>query len=417
MKSEMVSQPTNSQLLERGPGFASGLADLTRNLNASTITAGIVAAVFGCTGPALIVMNAAQAGNLTPPQAISWLFAIYFFGGLISIILALYYKQPVNGAYSIPGAVMLIGSLKSYGFTDASGAYLVAGILVLILGLSGLIGKVMKWLPVPIVMAMIAGAMIRFGTGIVTSTQTAPLIGAATLIGYFAAPKISKKMPPILTALVLGILAASFAGQLNFANVQYKLIGPELVMPTFNFGAMLSIAIPLAVLVLGAENAQAYGVLVSQGYKPPINAMTIISGIGGMVTAVFGGHNANIAGPMTAICSSEEAGENKEGRYAATVVNGVVFGAFGLIASIAVAFVAGLPNTLIGIVAGLAMIGVLISSFEYAFSTKKFRTGAFFALVIAISNVTILKISAPFWALLGGVIVSLIAERKDFDNQ
>ncbi len=187
-----------------------------------------------------------------------------------------------------------------------------------------------------------------------------------------------------------------------------------MVMPTFDIGAMISIAIPLAVLVMGAENAQAYGVLLSQGYKPPINAMTVISGIGGIITAFFGGHNANIAGPMTAICSSDEAGDDKEKRYGATIVNGVLFGGFGLIASIAVAFVAGLPKHLVGIIAGLAMIGVLISSFEYAFATKKFRVGAFFALVIAISGVAFFKIASPFWALLGGVIASLIVEPQDF---
>jgi len=403
-------------IYEKGPGFASGLTTLKESLHAKAITAGFVAAVFGCTGPALIVMSAAQAGNLTQPQAISWIFSIYFFGGLISLILALYYKQPINGAYSIPGAVMLIASLKEYGFQDASGAYLVAGIIVLVLGLSGLIGKVMKWLPVPIVMAMIAGAMVRFGTGIITSAQAAPAIGIATLVGYFAAPKISKKIPPILLSLISGMAAAAVTGQMNFANVKYTMVAPSLVMPTFDIGAIISIAIPLAVLVLGAENAQAYGVLLSQGFKPPINAMTVISGLGGIVTAFFGGHNANIAGPMTAICSSDEAGEDKEKRYGATIVNGVLFGAFGLIASIAVAFVAGLPKHLIGIIAGLAMIGVLISSFEYAFATKKFRTGAFFALMIAISGVAFFKIASPFWALIGGVVASLIVEPRDFQE-
>lgn len=402
------------RIFEKGPGFASGLADLKESLHAKALTAGVVAAVFGCTGPALIVMNAAQTSNLTQAQTISWIFSIYFFGGLISIILALYYKQPINGAWSIPGAVMLISSLKEYGFQDASGAYLVAGLIVLFLGLSGLIGKVMKWLPVPIVMAMIAGAMLRFGTGIITSSQAAPAIGLATLAGYFIAPKISKKIPPILLSLVSGMTAAAVTGQLNFANVEYTMVAPAMVMPTFDIGAMISIAIPLAVLVMGAENAQAYGVLLSQGYKPPINAMTVISGIGGIITAFFGGHNANIAGPMTAICSSDEAGDDKEKRYGATIVNGVLFGGFGLIASIAVAFVAGLPKHLVGIIAGLAMIGVLISSFEYAFATKKFRVGAFFALVIAISGVAFFKIASPFWALLGGVIASLIVEPQDF---
>ena len=403
-------------LYEKGFGFASGWADFFKHMNSYTITAGIVATVFGCTGPALIVLNAAQTGKLTEIQAISWLFSIYFFGGLLGILLASYYKQPINGAWSIPGAVMLIDALKTNSINEAAGAYFIAGVIVLVLGLTGLIGKVMRWLPVPIVMAMIAGAMIRFGTGIITNTGTAPLIGLATLAGYFIAPKISKKLPPILTALLIGVIAAAVTGKLNFAGVSFNLVGPQLIMPSFNFGTMLSIAIPLAVLVMGAENAQAYGVLVSQGYKPPINAMTIISGIGGMVTSFFGGHNANIAGPMTAICSSEEAGPNKDGRYVASIINGITFGAFGLFASIAVAFVKGLPAGLVSIVAGLAMIGVLISSFEYAFTTKKFRVGVFFALVIAMSGISIFKISAPFWALLGGVLISLIAEPKDFQS-
>ena len=46
-------------------------------------------------------------------------------------------------------------------------------------------------------------------------------------------------------------------------------------------------------------------------YKAPVNAMTVISGFGGIFSGLVGAHNANIAGPMTAICSSSEAGEDK----------------------------------------------------------------------------------------------------------
>jgi benzoate membrane transport protein len=130
---------------------------------------------------------------------------------------------------------------------------------------------------------------------------------------------------------------------------------------------------------------------------------------------MFGGHNANIAGPMTAICSSEEAGNDKEKRYTASVVNGILFGLFGVIASISLAFVSGLPGALISIVSGLAMINVLYGAYHIGFGTNKFKLGAFFALAIALSGVTIFKISAPFWALVGGVIVSYIAERHDFE--
>ena len=163
--------------------------------------------------------------------------------------------------------------------------------------------------------------------------------------------------------------------------------------------------------MIGAENAQATGVLMAEDYRPPVNAMTIISGIGGVAAGFLGGHNANIAGPMTAICSSEQAGENKEGRYAATVVNGVLFAAFGLLAGAAVPIVLSLPSALIGTVAGLAMIGVLLSAFQNAFGKSLGnQTGAFVALAVAMSNVSFIGISAPFWALVAGVIVSALVE-------
>ena len=396
------------------PGIKEGLRDFPKSLNPKTITAGIVAAIFGCTGPALLVIKAATDGGLTEVQTISWLFSIYFFGGLISIILALRFKMPINGAYSIPAAVMMIAVIKEFSIYEAAGAYLISGIIVMVLGFSGIIGKVMKWIPLPIVMAMIAGAMIKFGIGIVTKTVASPVIGLAALIGFFILPKILKRLPHVLGAIILGALVAAFTHQVHWEGANFAFIGPALIAPKFTFEAIISIALPLSVLVIGAENAQATGVLISQNYKPPVNEMTIISGIGGILTSMFGGHNANIAGPMTAICSSEEAGEDKEKRYAATVINGIVFGLFGVFASLALAFVKGLPGALISVVSGLAMINVLYGAFHIGFGTNKFKLGSFFALCIALSGVTIFKISAPFWALVGGVLISYLVEKADF---
>ena len=396
------------------PGIKQGIKDFRQGLSTKSITAGVVAAIFGCTGPALIVIQAATSGGYTEVQTISWLFSIYFFGGLISVLLALRYKMPINGAYSIPAAAMMITILQGFSIYDAAGAYLVSGVLVMALGFSGLIGKVMKWIPLPIVMAMIAGAMIRFGTGIVVNSNAAPVLGISTLIGFFVLPRIIKRMPPVLGAIIAGVIAAAITNQLNFSGVDFNFVGPALIVPRFSVSAIVSISIPLTVLVIGAENAQAVGVLISQGYKPPINNMTIISGLGGILTSFFGGHNANIAGPMTAICSSEEAGEDKDKRYAASIVNGILFSLFGIFASIALTFVRGLPGALVGIIAGLAMINVLYMAFNIGFGTKKFKFGSFFALVIALSGISLFKIGAPFWALVGGALISYLVEQQDF---
>ncbi|AKG73547.1 benzoate/H(+) symporter BenE family transporter [Salinicoccus halodurans] len=387
---------------------------LKETLNIKTISAGVLAAIFGCTGPALIVIGGAQNGGLTQVETISWLFAIYFFGGILGIFLSLRYRQPIAGAYSIPAAVLVAGALTTNTLSEATGAYLIAGIIVLLLGISGMIGKVMRWIPVPIVMAMIVGAMISFGTDMILSIEKAPLIAGTAVALYLLSTALTKKVPAILPAFIGTMAVALAMGQFSLSGMEPALVIPQLVMPTFSFEAIISLSIPLALLVIGAENAQATGVLISQGYKPPINMMTIFSGVGGILTSLFGGHNANIAGPMTAICASEEAGENKEKRYGAVIVNGTLFALFGIFAGVAVPFVTAMPGTLVGTIAGLAMIGVLLSSLQAAFSETKFQIGAFFALIIGISGISFFGISAPFWSILGGVAVSLAIEQKDF---
>ncbi|WP_117017503.1 benzoate/H(+) symporter BenE family transporter [Aeribacillus pallidus] len=389
----------------------------TKHLNINTVSAGTLAAIFGCTGPALIIIGGAADGGLTHEQTISWLFAVYFFGGLLGIYLALKYRQPIAGAYSIPGAVLVAGALSQFSLNEMAGAYFVAGVIVLLLGITRTIGKIMNWIPVPIVMGMIVGAMIRFGTGMITSIEKAPLIAGVAVLVYLLSVRFIKVIPPILTSFIVSVILVVIMNEFQIQDQQSSFILPQILIPSFSLEAIVSVSIPLAFLVIGAENAQATGVLMAQGYKPPVNVMTIISGIGGMVTSFFGGHNANIAGPMTAICASEEAGKNKEGRYASVVVNGILFSLFGLLAGIVVPFVTALPSVLVGTIAGLAMISVLVNSLQSAFSESKFQVGAFFALIIGMSNISFFNISSPFWALVGGVLVSLLIEPHHFQKE
>lgn len=413
---EQVPTPTvvDRPFVEGGPGFVAGLRDLPRHLNVSTIGAGLIAAIFGCTGPALIVINGGQANGLSDVVISAWIFGIYVFGGLISFVMALYYKQPITGAYSIPGAVLVVAALAEYEFSQMVGAFLAAGVIVLVIGLTGLVRKVATWLPFPIVMAMIAGALIRFGTGVVDAAVSLPIVVGAAIVGYLLLSRFIKAVPGVVGALLAGAVAAAVTGSFSPLESNLALTAPELVMPSFDVSAILAVGLPLALLVIGAENAQSMGVLMVELYRPPFNSMTIISGVGGLLAPLVGGHNANIAGPMTAICSSEQAGADKNGRYAATVVNGVLFVVFGIFASVAVAIVGTLPPELTVAVAGLAMIGVLLQAFQSSFREKRFQVGALVALVIAMSGVTILQISAPFWALVGGVVTSLVLEPRDF---
>jgi benzoate membrane transport protein len=389
------------------------LKDLRQNLNVNTVSAGLVSAIFGCTGPALIIIGGATSGGLTYAQTISWIFAVYFFSGLLGIFLALKYRQPISGAHSIAGAVLVAGSLTHFSLNEAIGAYLVANILVIILGASGLIDKVMKWIPLPIVMGMIVGVMIRFATEMITSVTLSPLLAGSAILVFLLSSRFFKKFPPVLSALIVAVLLAIFTNAFQIQNIQQSFILPELVMPVFSLNAIISIGIPLALLIICTENAQATGVLMAQGYKPPNSAMATYGSIVGLIASFFGGHAINIAGPMTAICSAKEVGK-KESRYAASVANGVFFSIFGLFAALVVPFVIAMPSVIVTVIAGLAMLGVLINSLKTAFSASKFQMGAFFALIIGMSGVNFFNIGAPLWAIIGSLFVSFLVEKDHF---
>lgn len=413
MATDNMAKKGGFRLFEKGPGFRSGARDLLKYTNGATLSSAIISTIFGCTGPCLVTIAAAQAAGFSHAETVSWIFGIYVFGGLLGMILALYYKLPISGAYSIPGATLMGTALAGYSFHEAAGAFVLAGVIVLIIGCTGLIGKVMRWLPLPIVMGMIGGCMLKFGTQIVTGVTDMWIVCGLAVVAFLVLPRFIKGFPGVLGALVVGVIAAIATQAFNGDAGELAYVAPQFVVPHFNPNLVLSCSVPLAALVIGAENAQAMGVLKTQGYNVPANGMTVASGIGGIISGLVGAHNANIAGPMTAICSSDAAGP-KEGRYAASFWNGLTFAAFGVVGSFAISFVSFVPTSLVNVLAGLAMMNVLIQSFQEGFGSGKYKTGAFFALCVGASGVTILNIGSAFWALVVGVVVSAICDSKDF---
>lgn len=401
------------KILETGEDLRETLRALPGSITTKTIAAGTVAALFSCTGPPLIIMNSAAAGNLSTKELTSWIFAVYFFGGILSLFLSLNYRQPLVGAFSIPGTVLVGTSLTQITFSQAIGAYIISGLILLVLGLSGVMERTMRFLPQPIVMGTIAGTLIHFGTGIIKSAYSAPLLGSATLISYFLTQRLLKRVPPILGALIGGLAVLLFKGNYNF-ELNLHIIGPSIFFPDFVPKTILSVSLPLVVLVLGSENAQAIGVSEAHGYHPPVNMITILSGLASVAGAFLGAHSVNMAGVSTAICAAPGNGDRK-GRYSGSIIAGILFISFGILNSPAVAFIKVLPLEFINVIAGLSMIGVLIGAFELSFSSKRFRTGAIFSLLIAMSGINIFFVSAPFWSLVGGVLVSYITEPHDFN--
>ncbi len=398
---------------EKTSGLMDGFRSFLRDMNIANVSTGVLGGFIIGLVAIPLVLKAGESANLSKEVVESWLFSIYFFGAMVGIILALMYKKPIVGAWSIPGIFAIASVLKAFTFNEAVGAFLVSGILVLFLGITGWIKKLIALIPLPIMMAMVAGVLFKWAMGMIGAFQKAPLLCLVGIVGYGLSRLVFKKVPPVLGTFVFGIIAAAFMGQLNLQGIEIGFARPMFFKPVFTIQSIVSIGIPLALLVVAAENMQAIGVLTSQKYDPPINAMTIMSGLGGLVAPWFGGHNANIAGPMTAFCSAPDAGE-PEKRYVAAVWNGILFGALGLFAPLSLSMIHLLPKAIISLLVGLVLMNIIIGALNEAFGSKRFVLGAFTSFVIAMADVTMFQIGGAFWALVLGSVVSYLLERPSF---
>lgn len=403
-------------ILEKGYSLKESFKLLCTNINAAAVGTGLVATLFSTLGPGVIVMNAAKQGGLTDAQAVSWLFAIYTFGGLSTMFMSLRYRIPVVIAFSIPGAVLIGKVLNQFTLSEAVGAYMLVGLATFLLTVSGAIKKVVDHIPVPIMLGMVGGVLLSFGISMFTAAINTPAIYGVMVVLFFATLSVrsfSQKIPPIIISMIAGAVLLLMSGGIQPVPITLELARPEFAYPTLSLKAVLNISIPLFFLVIGVQNIQAVGVLMAEGYKPPINAMYLIPSIGAFINGFMGAHPAVTAGPSTAICSSSSAGERKDMRYIAAFFEGVFWFCFALSAKIAVAAVKIVPAQFTAVMAGLAMFDVFGSAFKGAFSGQ-FKSGAVVAFFIAITNLSILNIGAPFWAIIFGVVTSLVVEKNDF---
>ncbi|AEF94766.1 benzoate transporter [Desulfotomaculum nigrificans CO-1-SRB] len=409
----------NNGILEKGYNISESLKLVFTNLNFPRLTTGLIGALFSSMGPGMIVMSAAKDGKLTEAMAISWIFAIFFFAGIATMFMSLYYRTPVVIAFSIPGSVLIGKYLQSGGTIEmAVGVYIAIGVLVIILTATGIIKNLIEHIPVSIMLGMVAGVLLSFGMNAFTSALKMPAIYGVMVAVFFlwySIKRFSKSVPGVVVAMVIGVVLLKSAGLLKSVPVAWEIAHPVFVSPSFDFKSLISLGVPLFFMVVGVQNIQAVGVLLSRGYTPPINAMYTVPSIMTFFNAFCAGHTAVTAGPSTAICSSDMAG-TKEYRWIASFFEGVFWVIIGLLAKVGVESAKLAPKEFMQVVAGLAMFEVFISVFEGAFS-HKFRKGAMAAFFIAASNISLLQIGSPFWAIVFGILVSLIAERQDFKKE
>jgi benzoate membrane transport protein len=383
---------------------------LLNDLNSANVAAGVTAGLFYMFGAIPLFLSAAQRLHLTAAETTSWFFITFMTSAVSSLMLSLVLRAPLPIGWSMPGLVFLATMGDRYSHGEMVGAFMAAGLLMIALGALGVGEQLMRLLPLPIVMGMFAGNVLAYVTGVFTSLDGQPWFVGAAIAGYLVSRALGRVwLPPMFGAVLAGLVAAGVGGQINTGALQWSAPTVTTVRPEFDVGSLAALTIPLVVMAIGMGNVQGLGVLVAQGFQPPVAKMTTLMGVTTLINAAFGGHVSSIQNNGAAILGGPDAGP-REQRYVASAIASVIAIGLALCAATAGSLLGLLPPGLVPALAGLALISSMVDALQKATRTD-LSMGAFFALVIAASGLTILGIGPAFWALVGGVLVSLLLER------
>ena len=371
-----------------------------------------VAFLFACTGPVAIILTTGARGGLSESDLVSWVFGGFFLNGFLTIALSLAYRQPLVFFWSIPGTVLVGPALTHLSFPEVVGAFLATGLVMLVLGASGWVKRAMDAVPMPIVMAMVAGVFLRFGLDLVHAFRDDLWIAlpmTAAFVALTALPKFARAAPPLIGALAVGAIAVWLQGSFKPpAGALFGIAQPNLYVPQFSWAAMVELVLPLVITVLAVQNAQGVAILTAAGHRPPVNAITVACGVGAIVTGFVGAVSTCLTGPVNAVISATGV---KERHYTAALFTALLGLAFGLLAPFFLRLMLATPPAFIATLAGLAMMRVLQTAFVASFRDRA-TLGALVCFLVTVADLPIFSIGAAFWGLVLGVATTRLLERE-----
>ena len=211
-------------------------------------------------------------------------------------------------------------------------------------------------------------------------------------------------------AVVVGGIAVALTGTVLAKAVDWTIPVFAVADMSFSLAAMIAISLPMVVLAMGLGNVQGLGFLLAQGYRAPINTISSVVGVTSIVNAVLGGHPATVARTGVAILASSEAGPASR-RYWASVIAAALTIVLAWAATPVASLLNVLPKSYIYAVAGLAILASFQDALEKSFGGK-LRFGALVGFAVAATPFAILGITSAFWAIIAGVLASVLVERK-----
>ncbi len=370
----------------------------------SLISSALVAAMVGYGASVAIVLAAAQAVGASPVEAASWLAAVSIAKGLGMAFLSYSTRMPVVLAWSTPGAA-LIATTAGITMPEAVGAFLLTALLLIITALLPPVRKAVSAIPDGVAGAMLAGVLLPFCMAAAAYAGTDPIFALPIIAAFF------------LVRLINPLMAAIAAIALGFTLSAATLPAPDIplnpfvfIPPEFNMTVLIGLGIPLYLVTMASQNLPGFAVMRAHGYEPPVPQALGVTGIGSGLSALFGAHTHCMAAITAALCMGDDVHPDRDQRWKVGVVQGAIWVGLGFLGPFITQVILALPVSIIGTVAGLALISPFLGAVQTAFTPEATRFAAAVTLITTASGVAIFGIGAAFWGLVAGIVVA-VADR------
>jgi benzoate membrane transport protein len=369
----------------------------------SVIVSAFVAALVGFGGTLALILAAAAAVGASPAEASSWVAAICLAIAATSAFLSMRYRMPIIAAWSTPGAALIAGFGSGIGMASATGAFLVAGLLMVLCAAIKPLGALVARIPVAVAAAMLAGVLVRFVMALAEQAAASPALVLPVIAVFFIVRRLSPNWA-VPAALVAGGAAAILLGRVG------PMPAPELsalvwTTPRFDPSVLVGLGVPLFLVTMASQNLPGFAVLRASGYVPPVRPILAVTGLASMVTAPFGAHATNLAAITAALCTGPETHPDPRQRWRA----GPAYAGFYVLLAAAGASLVGvfaaLPPALIATIAGLALLSPLTGALTAALHEERHRLAAVATFATTASGVTALGLGAPVWGLAAGLAI------------
>jgi benzoate membrane transport protein len=357
-----------------------------------------------------IVLTAGQRLHLSTGQLTSWIVALYGVAPALSIILTWRYRQPLILTGNVFAIIFFASLAGKASYAELVGASVAAGALVAVLGGLGLISRLGRLIPAPIVLGLLAGAVLPYVVGIFDSLDAEPWVVGTAVLAYILGRRfLSTRVPPVLPAFIVGLGVAAVTGRLGDLPTHWSIPVPTVTMPAFSAEALISLTPVLVVLMTLQANVPSMIFMRHEGYRPPERVVDVVSGIGTLGGSFLGPTAVSMPVLLIPLVAGPDAGAPEVRHWSVYLCQGASL-VLALLAGVAAVLAVIFPLELLRALAGLSLLGVLVSSLQQMVRGP-LVLGPVFTFAIALSTLSLFGLNQFFWAIALGMGISLLLER------